>query len=261
MVVIGLKVFNEIITLYAFGANPAYTINAYQYEGGVRMPIVQLISDRKTKTPVDLTSSTGVLINIKKPDGNCVCNNCEIIDAELGKIQFTITNQMTVLSTVVDCEIEVIYSGTENIKFSGIRLSVGRSNNGSDVISEPEMLAFQEAISEANKLITKANEALDRAKQIIDTPVITDTSEITAIEPNKFYQFGEVTDLELTLATPKDNSILNEYMFEFVSGEIATTLTLPDTVKWTEPPVIETNRKYQVSIMNNVGLMVGVDYE
>ena len=48
-------------------------------------------------------------------------------------------------------------------------------------------------------------------------------------------------------------------MFEFVSGETATTLTLPDTIKWAETPSIEANKIYQCSIVNNVGLIVGVD--
>ena len=47
-------------------------------------------------------------------------------------------------------------------------------------------------------------------------------------------------------------------MFEFVSGTTATTLTLPDTIKWLEIPSIETNKRYQCSIVNNIGILVGV---
>lgn len=79
-----------------------------------------------------------------------------------------------------------------------------------------------------------------------------------AITANKYYQFGEVTELNITLEEPSDTTILNEYMFEFVSGETATTLTLPDTIKWLEEPTIEASKTYQCSIVNNIGVLLGV---
>lgn len=84
---------------------------------------------------------------------------------------------------------------------------------------------------------------------------ITTTQEI---QPNKFYKFGEVTELNLTLSEITDTTQLNEFMFEFVSGATATTLTLPDTIKWLETPTIEDNKTYQCSIVNNIGILVGV---
>ena len=84
---------------------------------------------------------------------------------------------------------------------------------------------------------------------------ITTTLEI---QPNKFYKFGEVTELNLTLSEITDTTQLNEYMFEFVSGATATTLTLPDTIKWLETPTIESNKFYQCSIVDNIGVLLGV---
>ena len=78
------------------------------------------------------------------------------------------------------------------------------------------------------------------------------------IEPNKFYKFGEVSSLNITLAAITDTSVLNEFMFEFISGTTATTLTLPNAVKWLETPSIESNKTYQCSIVNNIGILAGV---
>lgn len=78
------------------------------------------------------------------------------------------------------------------------------------------------------------------------------------IESNKFYKFGEVTELNLTLAEITDNTQLNEFMFEFISGATATTLTLPNTIKWLETPSIESNKIYQCSIVDNIGVLLGV---
>ena len=88
--------------------------------------------------------------------------------------------------------------------------------------------------------------------------VVESTTTTLEIQANKFYKFGEVTELNLTLAEITDNTQLNEFMFEFTSGETATTLTLPDTIKWLETPTIETNKTYQCSIVNNVGVLLGV---
>ena len=88
--------------------------------------------------------------------------------------------------------------------------------------------------------------------------LVESTTTTLEIQPNKFYKFGEVTELNLTLSEITDTTQLNEYMFEFVSGATATTLTLPSSVKWLETPTIEANKIYQCSIVNNVGVLLGV---
>ena len=76
------------------------------------------------------------------------------------------------------------------------------------------------------------------------------------INPNTFYKFGEVINLTISFAA-KESGIMNEYMFEFVSGSTPTTLSVPDTVTWSggEAPTIEANKTYQVSIVNNLALI------
>lgn len=75
------------------------------------------------------------------------------------------------------------------------------------------------------------------------------------IKPNTFYKFGPCSKLTITLAA-EESGILNEYMFEFVSGSTATALSVPDTVTWSggEDPTIEANKTYQVSIVNNLAV-------
>lgn len=77
-----------------------------------------------------------------------------------------------------------------------------------------------------------------------------------ALTPNVFHKWGEVANLSLTLAEPSDSTVYNEYMFEFVSGSTATTLSLPDTIQWVSTPSVEANTTYQCSIVNNVGIIV-----
>jgi hypothetical protein len=95
------------------------------------------------------------------------------------------------------------------------------------------------------------------------TPVVSHgTSDTTyAVTPNTLHIWGTVASLTLTLATPTDNTIVNEYMFEFTSGSTATTLSLPATVEWAESCgslSVEASKTYQISIVNNIGLWASI---
>jgi hypothetical protein len=52
----------------------------------------------------------------------------------------------------------------------------------------------------------------------------------TTLSPNKFYLWGTVSSLTLTLGN-EISGIANEYLFQFTSGTTATTLSLPTSVK------------------------------
>ena len=103
--------------------------------------------------------------------------------------------------------------------------------------------------------LTQHQDISGKANKISVVQTSTSTIEINS---NTFYKFGEVASLNITLASITDNTIYNEYMFEFVSGTTATTLTLPSSIKWVETPTIDANKIYQCSIVDNVGLLVGV---
>ena len=84
------------------------------------------------------------------------------------------------------------------------------------------------------------------------------TSDTTfALTANVFHKWGVVSSLTLTLASGAAG-YLSEYMFEFQSGSTATSLSLPSTVTWVETPTIEANKTYQVSIVNDIAIIVGV---
>lgn len=91
----------------------------------------------------------------------------------------------------------------------------------------------------------------------IKPKVLQETAITKAISPNIYYKWGEIATLTITLTTPSDTTRVNEYMFEFVSGATATTLSLPSEIKWIGgTPTVSANKTYQVSILNNLGVMV-----
>lgn len=88
-------------------------------------------------------------------------------------------------------------------------------------------------------------------------PVIVEQTETTVeIQPNVLNVWGTVATLTITLAEA-DPTKYNEYMIQFESGDSPTTLTLPNTVEWLTDAAIEANTTYQISIVNNLGIMEG----
>lgn len=87
----------------------------------------------------------------------------------------------------------------------------------------------------------------------LEIPIINQTSNNVQIQPNVLNKWGEISSLTITLATPSNSTIVNEYMIEFVSGNTATTLNLPSGLKYFNGtiPTIEANKTYQISILNN----------
>lgn len=82
------------------------------------------------------------------------------------------------------------------------------------------------------------------------------TNTNVTLEPNKLYVFPEMASLTVTLGTPSDANVANEYHFFFASGSTATTLTLNDVLS--DAYSIEANMKYEVSILEGVAYIKGV---
>lgn len=85
---------------------------------------------------------------------------------------------------------------------------------------------------------------------------MTSSDTTVTLEPNKLYVFPEMASLTVTLGTPTDSNIANEYHFFFTSGDTATTLTLNDVLS--DAYSIEANMKYEVSILEGVAYIKGV---
>lgn len=91
-----------------------------------------------------------------------------------------------------------------------------------------------------------------------DIPVQTTTASSQALTPNVYYKWTNApTSLTITLETPSNTNILNNYMFEFSTGSAGCTLALPSSIKWAngETPVFELDTIYQISIVNDLGVV------
>lgn len=160
---------------------------------------------------------------------------------------------------------------TTNIgTITGIKMN-GASKGTSGVVDLGTVITAHQDISgkldasvAATTYATKAEIPQDylteeNVNEYIYAPIINHgTSDSSfALTANEYHVWGTMASLTLTLATPEDATIYNEYMFEFTSGSTATTLSLPSTIQWTIAPSIEANKTYQVSIVNNLGVIAG----
>lgn len=88
------------------------------------------------------------------------------------------------------------------------------------------------------------------------TPIMNHESSETIVEiaPNILHVWQVIPNLEITLATPSDTSVVNLYMLTFASGDTPTTLSLPSFVQWPKKApltTIEANTVYEISIRDN----------
>lgn len=81
------------------------------------------------------------------------------------------------------------------------------------------------------------------------TQVDHGTTDTTfTLPPNQYHTWGEISSLTLTLGAETSGQA-NGYWFSFDSGDTATTLSLPQTVK--TDIVVEPNMHYECSIVGN----------
>ena len=159
--------------------------------------------------------------------------------------------------------IDNIYKKWKDIKEyadSRIQFSSLSIKNNIETLIQPAIASLKKALDKkqdklrAGKNITIKNNIISSKVSIVTVDRTSGTTINTSIDPNKMYLFGEKTDITITLNTG-DDKIVNEYMFQFTSGNVATTLNVPNTVVWLKEPNIQTNKIYQVSIENNLGII------
>ena len=125
--------------------------------------------------------------------------------------------------------------------------------------SEAEMSALNQEVDGKLTQLSQEFEELKEAEfNVMVQPhieVIEPTDIAMAIEPDKFYKWGAVPSLALTLIAPNDG-YAGAYLFQFTSPvNAATSLSLPVGIRWNETPNIEANKTYQVSILDSLAII------
>ena len=110
-------------------------------------------------------------------------------------------------------------------------------------------------VSGTNIKTINGNSIVGSGDIIINYPEVNHGTNDTTftLTPNTFHVWDQVTSLTLTFGG-ETSGVANEYIFQFTSGPTATSLTLPNSIKWANgiAPTIAKNMIYQVSILKGL---------
>lgn len=197
---------------------------------------------------VNAANTAAALANEKAGDANAAAGAANDAAALVANRINTIDDQMAHL-----CYHDVAGETVEPAAFNP---------QGDTVWNKPQVLSDEQK-QQARQNIGAAGLADIAGSQIVNhgTSDTGTSSTPYSIAPNTLHVWGEVDALYLSLTTGEVGYV-QEYMIQFTSGSTATTLSLPNTLKWINnvtPSDIEADHVYQISIMNGIGVIGGVD--
>lgn len=167
----------------------------------------------------------------------------------------------TSIPTVNNPKVSIKMNGAEKGSFTLNQASAGEVDLGT-VLTE-----HQDISGKQDKLVSGMNIKTINGESVLGSGDITITSSGGAypevnhgtgdttftLTPNTFHVWDEVTSLTLNFGSGI-SGMANEYLFQFTSSPTATSLALPDDIKWANDnvPTIEANMIYQVSILRGL---------
>lgn len=169
----------------------------------------------------------------------------------------------TSIPTVNNPKVSIKMNGAEKGSFTLNQASAGEVDLGT-VLTE-----HQDISGKQDKLISGTNIKTINGESVLGSGDITISSGASSsaypevnhgtgdttftLTPNTFHVWDKVTSLTLNFGSGI-SGMANEYLFQFTSGPTATSLTLPDSIKWANDnvPTIGANMIYQVSVLRGL---------
>ena len=122
-------------------------VPSIQYDSGTRWVMAKLYDNG---LPIDLQELKVCIVAVK-PEGKEIFNECKIIDAEKGIIEFEITKQMGILVGEVECQIKLF--GPDQLLSSNIfKLSVTKTLSPSSESSKDELDVLVNALGQVQDI-------------------------------------------------------------------------------------------------------------
>ena len=198
----------------------------------------------------------------------------------LGSGNISITGGSGTITGVSANGTSIATSGVANIpaattsKYGVTQLSSSTSSTSTTLAATPSAVksAYDLANGKQDKLVSGTNIKTINGTSILGSGNITisggggsssggayaevnhGTSDTTfTLTPNTFHVWDEVAALDLSFCD-ETAGVANEFVFQFTSGASATTLTLPDSIKWANDtaPTIAENTIYQMSVLKGL---------
>ncbi len=97
-----------------------------------------------------------------------------------------------------------------------------------------------------------------KIKELNRLPVIKTETETVELLPNVEYEIHVGAALNLSLTTPTDTEVINEYHGSFDTGAQPPTIVWPANVTWESQLIIDGGRHYEFSIRHTAGKYYGL---
>lgn len=145
--------------------------------------------------------------------------------------------------------------------YFGVPVNMYVQSNGDVIVSmfagdgEASMMVIKEYVVSSSLTVSTSHGAIYSSYRQIDN-VVGDSNgnALLALRMNMLHVVTNCTRLSVYIGLAEGN----EGIFQFTCGSTPVTLVMPSTVKWVNEPVIEANKTYQVSVLNNIAVIGGV---
>ena len=217
------------------------------------------MSTRNIKDAKDLT--TGELIYFKSHAQATFMSDGRTVEEAVSEMSAVDTSNLATKDELAQkqdiiSDIDTIRNNAANYKGTVTSITVnGSSKTPSSGIVDIGNVATSVKIDGVSK--TPSNGVVDVG--YVNKQLITSTSSTMTLSPNIYYRntSTSLSTLTITLGSIANSNIINEYFVEFTTSSSGTTISLPSTIKWAngETPTFEASTTYQISIVNNLGVV------
>ena len=217
------------------------------------------MSTRNIKDAKDLT--TGELIYFKSHAQATFMSDGRTVEEAVSEMSAVDTSNLATKDELAQKQdiipdIDTIRNNAANYKgtVTGVKIN-GSSKTPSSGIVDIGNVATSVKVDGVSK--TPSNGVVDAG--YVNKQLITSTSSTMTLSPNIYYRntSTSLSTLTITLGSITNSYIINEYFVEFTTRSSGTTISLPSTIKWAngEAPTFEASTTYQISIVNNLGVV------
>lgn len=207
---------------------------------------VVLTSDSETQNAT--SNSDGVVAGLNSESAFTLSLQSDMADFDPSQVTISCTYPLDVSRALHDYVLYVDLEGGED------------SDGIDDTIIVDDTLSISGAAADAKAtgdrfrtIDERLNEALVGMRSA-SYPIVETTE--TTLEPDKYYVFGTVDSLVVTLQDI-DDGYTHEHCFEFTTADEFYGMRITPEPKWVDEPSIESNKTYQVSILRGIGVIAG----
>lgn len=171
-----MQTYNTDLTLDLSGQNNGVVVYSKQYDSNTRTITVTVLQDGE---PFDINDTTTARVEIRKPDGEQIFNDCAISD---NKVIVEISQQALAVSGIAELEISLMEKD-QIITSSILKLVIEPSVLDDETVkSSSEYISFYNALMELQPAIEDADEAIKAADEAVKKAEEAVTNSANAIE-------------------------------------------------------------------------------